>query len=146
MEIEIKLDKTLKEPRVEVHAPELNAEVRAVLQKLDSTLPEKIVGFQGEMASILPPEEILRVYAESQKTCAETNRGVFVLRMRLYEAENILAGRDFARISHSEMVNFSAVEDIDLSFSGTICMKLQNGKSCYVSRRYLPKIKTLLGL
>ena len=34
----------------------------------------------------------------------------------------------------------------DLSFSGTICVNLAGGQTAYVSRRYVAKIKRLLGI
>ena len=33
-----------------------------------------------------------------------------------------------------------------MSFTGTICVSLSNGAVTYVSRRYIAKIKQLLGL
>ena len=38
------------------------------------------------------------------------------------------------------------VSRLDLSFVGTICMELSNGTVSYVSRRYVSKIKKVLGL
>ena len=51
-----------------------------------------------------------------------------------------------AYITNSEIINFKMVESFDLSFSGTICVKLVDGTSTYVSRRYLSKIKQWLGI
>lgn len=44
------------------------------------------------------------------------------------------------------VVNLKKVESLDLSFVGTICIKLSNGTISYVSRRYVSKMKKLLGL
>ena len=52
----------------------------------------------------------------------------------------------FVRISNSEIVNLKKVKSLDLSFAGTICMELSNGDVSYVSRRYVSKIKKILGL
>ena len=62
------------------------------------------------------------------------------------EAEQRLAGRSFVRISNGEIVNLKKVRGFDLSFTGTICVSLANGTVSYVSRRYVSKIKQLLGL
>lgn len=37
-------------------------------------------------------------------------------------------------------------EQTDLSFTGTICVRLSNGMTTYVSRRYVPKLKKILGI
>ena len=62
------------------------------------------------------------------------------------EAEERLDNSKFVRISNSEIVNLKKVKSLDLSFVGTICMELSNGTVSYVSRRYVSKIKKVLGL
>lgn len=73
-------------------------------------------------------------------------RGEYVLRSRLYELEERLSKELFVRISNSEIVNLKKVEKFDLSLSGTICVVLQDRTVCYVSRRYVAKIKQALGI
>lgn len=68
------------------------------------------------------------------------------MRQRLYELEERLAGRRFVRISHSEIVNLGQVTALDLGLTGTIRMTLRGGAVTYVSRRYVKKIKEVLGL
>ena len=80
------------------------------------------------------------------KVYAETKNDAFLLRLRLYEAEQRLANASFVRISNSEIINLKKVRGFDLSFTGTICVSLSNGTVTYVSRRYVAKIKQLLGL
>ena len=77
---------------------------------------------------------------------AVTERGEFALRMRLYEAERRLEGGAFARISNAELVNLDNVRSFDLRLSGTILVRLRDGDTTYVSRRYVAQIKRTLGL
>ena len=50
-------------------------------------------------------------------------------------------------MSHSELVNSRKITALDLSLTGTIRMTLGDGAAvCYVSRRYVKKIKKALGL
>ena len=49
-------------------------------------------------------------------------------------------------ISNGEIINIKKVKGFDLSFVGTIRVSLTNGTVTYVSRRYVSKIKKLLGL
>ena len=95
---------------------------------------------------VLEPGDILRIYAQAGKVLAETGRGIYQLRLRLYEAEQRLDSRSFARISNSEILNLKKVKGFDLSFTGTIRVLLCNGDSAYVSRRYVGKIKKILGI
>ncbi len=52
----------------------------------------------------------------------------------------------FARISHSEIVNLRQVTALDLTLTGTIRITLSDGTVCYASRRYVKRIKEVLGL
>ena len=67
------------------------------------------------------------------------------MRARLYELEETLK-KQFVRISNSEIVNLQKVKSFDLSFTGTICVSLSDGTVTYVSRRYVSKIRQVLGL
>ena len=77
---------------------------------------------------------------------AETTRGEYLLRLRLYEVETRLDSSSFVRISNSDIINLKKVNGFDLSFAGTICVTLSSGTVTYVSRRFVAKIKQLLGI
>lgn len=68
------------------------------------------------------------------------------MRQRLYELEQRFAAQRFARISHSEIVNLRKVTALDLTVTGTIRITLSDGTVCWASRRYVRKIKEVLGL
>ena len=89
---------------------------------------------------------MIRIYLNSGKVVAVTDKGEYILRLRLYEIENRLPSNQFIRISNSEIINLKKVNNFDLSFTGTICVKLSNGIITYVSRRYVPKLKKILGI
>ena len=101
-------------------------------------------GLEG--LEILEQADIIRVYAAKGKVYAVTAKGEYLLRMRLYEAEERLDQTRFVRISNSEIINLKMAKRFDLSFSGTICVNLAGGQTAYVSRRYVAKIKRLLGI
>ena len=121
-------------------------EVNEIVKRLSSEQPQMIAAFKDAQATMLEPTQIYRVYASEGKVYAETENSTFLLRLRLYEAEQRLAKCSFVRISNSDIVNLKKVKGFDLSFVGTICVSLANGTVTYVSRRYVAKIKQLLGL
>lgn len=88
----------------------------------------------------------MRFYAEDKAVFAQTGQGRFAVKLRLYELEERLDRHTFARISQSEIVNLKQVTALNLRLSGTIQMTLTGGTVCYVSRRYVKKIKEALGL
>ena len=68
------------------------------------------------------------------------------MRQRIYDLEKRFAAQRFARISHSEIVNLRKVTALDLTITGTIRITLSDGTVCCASRRYVRKIKEVLGL
>lgn len=146
MKIEVKVDETCQETTVVIYTDRVTDEIQQLVRKLSQDAPQVIVGFLEDEAVILTQEEIIRAYAEGGKVLAETPNGDFQLRLRLYELEERLESTRFVRISNAEIVNLGWIRGFDLSFSGTICVRLKSGKQTYVSRRYVAKIKQVLGL
>lgn len=146
MEVEIKIDPTCKTPKIIIAAENITDEVKALAEKLSAEGLRSISGFKDNTARLLEPEEIVRIYSCGGKIVAVTDSGEFFLRRRLYELEELLEGKKFVRISNSELVNLKRVKEFDLSAAGTICVFLSNSDVTYVSRRYVVKIKKILGI
>jgi len=146
VKIEVRLDATCEETTVVIYTNRVTDEVQNLARRLSQDAPQVIVGFLEEEAMLLSQEEIYRVFAESGKVFAETENGRYQLRLRLYELEERLDGKRFVRISNAEIVNLGMVRGFDLSFAGTICVRMKNGTVTYVSRRYVSKIKQVLGI
>ena len=140
MRVEVHIDPDCREPRVTITAPVLTDEIRDLAARLEGG------GGRGETAVPLREEAILRCFAQDKGGKAQTAEGVYDLRERLYELEARLDRHTFVRISHSEIVNLRKVTALDLSLTGTIKMTLAEGVVCYVSRRYVKKIKEALEL
>ena len=145
MEIQVKIDPTCREPKVLVCTHAMTDEVQAILQAL-AQAPPQLPGFREGTLELLEPQDLLRVYAAGGKVFAVTPAGEFQLRLRLYEAEARLDKTVFVRISHSEIINLRKAKAFDLRLSGTISVRLAAGSVSYVSRRYVARIKQLLGV
>ena len=146
MQVEIKMDSSLKEPKIIILTDRMTDEVRALFQKLSSKSPQLLMGICGDTVKILDPVKTIRFYTNCKKVLASTPEGEYPLRLRLYELEERLDSSLFVRISHSEIINLKMVKSFDLSLSGTICVLLSDGTVTYVSRRYVAKIKQVLGI
>lgn len=148
MKLNINIDAGAKEPEVMITTAHMTEDVNRVVEfvsRLEDT-PTIISGIREDKVELLDQEAIIRIYAEEGKIVAKTEQGLYQIRMRLYEVEERLDNGKFVRISNSEIVNLKKVKSLDLSFVGTICMELSNGEVSYVSRRYVSKIKRVLGL
>ena len=146
MQVEVRIDPSVTEPKVIVMANELTEEVNALVQALYESEPKMIAGFREDTVTVLDEKDILRIYAANGKVYAVLSTGEYMLRLRLYEAEERLKPSRFVRISNSEIINLKKVRSFDLSFTGTICVILADGSKTYVSRRYVSKIKEVLGI
>lgn len=142
----MKLDPAETGVRVEIHAPVMTPEVDALLERLSREDPETILGFREGEAVPLTAAEILRFYGEGKAVLVQTERGTYTVRQRLYELEQKFSAHRFARISHSEIVNLKKVTALDLTLTGTIRVTLSDGTVCWASRRYVRRIKEVLGL
>ena len=146
MQIEIEIDQSCTEPKVIILTDKMTEEVNEILRRLSEEKPDVLAGFREDTLEILEKRDIYRIYSESGKIIAVTDRGEYTLRQRLYELEEKLAKDNFVRISNSEIVNLKKVKSFDLSLAGTICVCLTDKSTTYVSRRYVSKIKNILGV
>lgn len=146
MQVEIKIDETAKETKVIIVTNTMDGEVQALMKRITEEKPQVLAGFSGDSVALLEQSNIIRIYALDGKVYAVTAQGEYVLRLRLYELEDRLDKGKFVRISNSEIINLRKVKGFDLSFSGTISVSFVDGTSTFVSRRYVRKIKTVLGL
>ena len=162
MQVEIKLDGSYTDPKAIILTASMTEEVSSAVKKLSEEPPPLLLGYKGEMIEILEENDLIQIvlfqylnqdrndliqmYANSGKVFVVTQQGEYVLRLRLYELEKRLPANQFVRISNSEIINLKKVDHFDLSFTGTICVQLINDAITYVSRRYVSKLKKILGI
>ena len=114
MQIEIKIDEKCKEPRIVVITDRMTEEVSEILKRLSEERGQTIAGFRDDIVEVLEPDSLFRVYASNSKVFAQTSRGEYQLRLRLYELEQRLDRHCFVRISNSEIINLKKVKGFDL--------------------------------
>lgn len=146
MQVEIIIDSSYAEPKIIIMAAAMTEDINRIAKKLSEDAPQIISGSKDDKIEVLEQADLIRIYASNGKVFAVTEKGEYALRLRLYELEGRLNSRTFVRISNSEIINLKKVLNFDLSFTGTICVKLSNGTVTYVSRRYVSKIKKILGV
>ena len=145
VQVEVKLDAAATEPKVIILTNRMTEEVHSIVQMLSETEPKLIAGFREDTVTVLDEKDILKIYAANGKVYAVLPSGEYTLRLRLYEIEERLKPQHFVRISNSEIINLKKVKSFDLSFTGTICVVLSDGSKTYASRRYVGKLKEVLG-
>lgn len=146
MQIEIQIDEKYSDLKVLIMANKMTDEVNVIFNKLSETHPIALAGFKEDSLEILKPEDVIRIYGMNQKVIAQTEKDEYILRLRLFEAEERLSKNGFVRISNSEIINLNKVVKMDMNLSGTICVRLVGNIATFASRRYVSKIKQVLGL
>ncbi len=132
------------EEEVVVFAHERNRTVEEI-ERIATTSESKIIGYQGEQFRPLDPREISCILIEDQKTYAITRDGRYLLKMRLFELEEILPER-FIKINKSALANLDAVTSFGVSAGGALTVHFRGGHTDYVSRRQVAAVKEKLGL
>lgn len=152
MKTEIKIEKC-DTPFCVVHAEEKNRQILEIAEKISLlSLDGKSVvlnGWDGDFCVPVKPAEVYRVFSQDKKVFFQTEREVFLLKMRLYEFEELSQRcglNKFIRISNTDIVNFDNVLKLDMSLSGVIKVNLKNNDVAIVSRRYMNKIRSELCL
>lgn len=149
MNIEVILDKIYKEVNVKIFSASYSKEVEIIkeaIENLQKNPSEKIVAFKKDEIKIIDYKEISRFYSENNKLYLDSKNSKYLTKLRIYELEERLPRNKFIKISRSEIVNLDYVEKLDLSFTGTIALKMKDGKITYVSRRNIKKFKEILGI
>lgn len=146
MDVEIKVDKNLKEKKVLILVPEVDKEALDLKEKIQNSSLNVLTGFYNGKLEFIDPDDIIRVYASDKKVYAVTIDKEYILRLALYQVEDRLSSQKFIRISNSEIINLEKTKSFDLDYINTISCEMVNGDVCYVSRRTLKKVKEVLGI
>lgn len=88
--------------------------------------------------------DILYIEAVDEKTFIYLEKDCYESGRRLYEFEEALVTRNFARISKSVVVNLMKITSIRPSLNGRFSCVLTNGEQVIISRKYVPDIREKL--
>lgn len=144
MKIHIHIDEACEETSVTIQAREWNDELAALVAKLQSATPRKLLGVEDERSILLDPAELDYVCSEQRKVFAVLKQRKIELKMKLYEVEELLAGSAFMRFSKSVIGNLDHISRFELSFNGNLCVHFKSGNKEYVSRSYVAELKQRL--
>ena len=149
MKVEVEINPKLEEDNITIKVKELSDEVKEIVDKINNIdQNDKLIVMKNEKVYVLEIRTIVSIYASQGKVFIKTETEEYQTKRKLYELEDFLQTKfkNFIRISNSEIINFDMVENLDLSITGTIEIKLKNGYTTYVSRRNIKKIKKYLNI
>ena len=144
MQVKIEIAPEHTPPRAVIYTDRLTPEIQRALDLLQAK-NNPILAERNGRTFLLTPQEIYMVRVEDGETKLYTKSETFNSRKRLYEVLDQL-GDEFMQIAKACAVNLSFIQSVEAGFGGSLLLKMKNGLSDYVSRKYLQGLKTYLGL
>ena len=145
MKIIINEDATIEETEIIINCKKHDSEIFKMLAVLRS-FEQKLTGTKDGRTFILEATDVMYCESVDKKTFIYTADEVFETVLRLYELEERLSGGDFFRASKQNIINLSKIVSIRPEITGKIEVTLQSGERLYVSRQYVPILKSKLGM
>lgn len=90
--------------------------------------------------------DVLYFESVDNRTFLYTKDDVMEVKQRLYELETILSDKDFIRNSKSQIININKVKSLRPQINRTILATMCNGEQLFISRKYVPAIRSLLSI
>lgn len=144
MQVKIEIAPEYTPPCAVIYTDRLTPEIQRTMEVLGAKTGP-VLGQQNDRTVLLSPRDVYLVRVENGKTLIYTQREEFRSRKRLYELLEQL-GEGFLQISKSCAVNLSFIQSVEASIGGSLLLKMKNGLSDYISRKYLQEFKNYLGL
>ncbi|MGI6766303.1 MAG: LytTR family DNA-binding domain-containing protein [Lentihominibacter sp.] len=144
MKVSVELSKDFSPPYAIIYADVITEKIQRMIDLL-GTDDTPLTAQQEDRIVVIRPDEVYMIRVESGETVIYTEAEKYYSRRRLYEILDQLGG-GFMQISKQTVINLSCIKSVEAGFSGTLLLKLKNGASDYVSRKYLPEFKKYLGI
>ena len=140
MEVEIRIDPTLEQPKLVIHAPQETPELRQLADQLSALSLGPLQVWEEERSYLIQQSDFLRFYTQGKGVCAQTAEKTYTVRLRLYELEQLLPA-SFIRINKSTLANQVQLDRFAVTYSGAVDAVFKCGYREYVSRRCFAQIK-----
>ncbi len=141
LKFNIDIDDKHAETQITIQAKEWTEELEEIVKIIKKRRTPRLFASDSEQTILLDPKEIDFIYAEQRKVFASLANRQLELKMKLYEAEEILAPYDYMRFSKSVIGNLNQIERFELSFNGNLCVYFRSGNKAYITRKYVAPIK-----
>ena len=145
MKVKIQVDPAILEEYAEFHVREITDDVSRFAEIIEKSNSVLTGTDEFERTVIINPDDIVAVHAEKKWCRILTETADYSCRKRLYELEQDL-GPEFMRISKSILVCIRKIDSVEAVFNGMLLLHMKNGSKEYVSRTYLPNLKSYLGI
>lgn len=123
------------------------AEITRVNKLLDMIVKGEEVyigGYNQYGQKSVESRNVLYFIVEEDMVSAMLYDTKMVVKMKLYEIEELLVDKDFVRISKYCLVNIGKVDYVKVALNSKLDLQMKNGDHCEVNRSYLKAFKNAL--
>lgn len=146
MKSTLSIDPDCEEAVVNVRAATIDDRVRAIEAIALGSGYSTIAGYREGQISIIEPRRTSRFFTSNKKVYATMDDGMWQVRHRIFELEEMLPLASFVRISQSDIVNIRAINRVETSFASGLVVVLKDDTRCPISRRYISAFKRAIGM
>lgn len=128
---------------IEIGCHQSNRNIAEIVRFLKSR-QGSVYGMKDDRQYQLPVVDIFYIESVDERTFIYLEKDCYESRKKLYEFEEILTSRNFARISKAVIINLMKIVSISPALNGRFLCRLTNGEEVIISRKYVPAIKEKL--
>ena len=132
-----------KQEYIEIGCHRTDENIREIVSFIKSR-QGAVEGTKDDRQYQLPVVDIFYIESVDDRTFIYLEKDCYESRKKLYEFENVLASRRFARISKAVIINLMKIVSIAPALNGRFLCRLTNGEEVIISRKYVPEIKERL--
>ena len=145
MKIKYEIDDSLQEDEIIIKFSKLSDKILNLEKILNYDQIESVFGTRNSKIYPIKTPLIERIYTENRRIMIFSKGDVYETKKTLAEFEIIL-GKSFVRISRSEIANTKLIKSIESEFSGNFTLNFISGNNTILSRKFVKRLKTAIGL
>lgn len=143
MDVKIQIVKEDAPELVEIKCHKVTADVNEIVAFVKSRQGQLTGSADGKYYEI-PVVNLYYIEAVDNRVFLYGAKQVYETKKKLYELEELLAEKNFLRVSKSILLNLMKVKAIKPAFNGRFIAILVSGEEIIISRKYVPNLKNKL--
>lgn len=143
MDVKVKRIGSEDRELVEIYCHEISDQVKEIVTFVKSRQGKLTGSLDGEQFEV-PITDVCYIEAVDNKVFLYCVKQVYETKQKLYELEEVLTRKHYARISKSVLVNLMKVKSLKPALNGRFTAVLQNGEEVIISRKYVHDLQKIL--
>ncbi len=145
MKISINIDSEFTDTEIIINCGSITAETESIIAAIRMA-DNQITVIKNDETHILDISKIAYIETVDRKTFVYTENDCYESKLKLYEMDHQLCGRNFLRISKSCIVQLKYIRSLKAEFDRKIRITLENGEQLIASRQYADELKKRMGV